>query len=329
LKTKDTIFNINVNFPDSITVQTISKESTNQLKKLNTEISQTNSELRLLREAKENKTLSNDTIFTVCATISIFTLGIIIDRLLKFRDKWKQNKSLRGFFYKHLEASELNLISPLEESYRKYGTDLTIDTGLTLTPPKVVSADFDRIKEISSNELFKAYKNHSVLSNILGELSFVQKIISELDNYHSLVLTESKLKRDFLKILLDTYFKTISELLDDQSSALFESKLWKTIKHCNQQYYDGIAGTRKLNDLKEKIISKIQSAIIESGEYIRYNNLKNLLEIGQNVLRTITELEIQTKEIKDQYLEFSEHLKVISDSIKMEKTKINTTAKNG
>ncbi len=124
---------------------------------------------------------SYDTVFTVFVTIFIFIIGIIIDRLLKYCDKKNREKELIAYFKIYLtriaEKTSLKLI----ELYRKYYRTTNIDSGIPLTAPKILTGDFQRIRNITDKELHRSiYKNLpkskekvEVLPKILNCIDFI------------------------------------------------------------------------------------------------------------------------------------------------------------
>ncbi|MCX8486115.1 MAG: hypothetical protein ORN53_02865, partial [Crocinitomicaceae bacterium] len=111
--------------------------------------------------------ISSDTIFTVVVTLSIFIFGITIDRFLKWLDKYRKKEKLKSYFEYHLNKVNEGLIPKLRDGYKKFYFITDVNSGLTSTPPKVLSSDFERILHIDNSELFYAFSDKEVLSKVL------------------------------------------------------------------------------------------------------------------------------------------------------------------
>jgi hypothetical protein len=165
-------------------------------------------------QRQEKAGVSSDTIYTVKITLFIFILGIFIERLIKFADKKNKDTDQKKFFLFHLNQANNLLFKKLKEVYKKLHDDISIDTGLESTPPKVISSDFQRLLNLNHEELFKAYKNKNVLSKILGQIEFVDKIQIEVNKFHDRVLQDSGNLRDNLENQSDEYLSLLSRYIE-------------------------------------------------------------------------------------------------------------------
>ena len=147
-------------------------------------------------QKQDKSSVSNDTIFTVIVTLSVFILGIIVDRLLKLCDRIKKEKDLRTFFLYHLKRTDTSLVVKLKDAYLEYSTTTTIDTGISSTPPQIISSDFQRLLNTNFEELFKAYEKKEVLSKILSRIEFIDKVQIQVNDFHDRVYADSGHVRD-------------------------------------------------------------------------------------------------------------------------------------
>ena len=69
---------------------------------------------------------------------------------------------------------------------------------ITLTPPKILSNDFQRLLHIDSKELFDSIKEKKELSNVVGQIDFLSNLIPEVQSYHANALSRSNEFREKL-----------------------------------------------------------------------------------------------------------------------------------
>ena len=262
--------------------------------------------------------ISSDTIFTVVVTLSIFIIGIAIDRFLKWLDSNSKRKKLKSYFEYHLKKVNEGLIPKLRDGYKKFYFITDVNSGITSTPPKVLSSDFERILHIDNSELFYAFTDKEVLSKVLGQIDFVSKMQAEVDNFHSLVLGQSTQLREEIKYLSDEYISLLAEYGEmekankDDTSTLFNSSVI--------YYYKELAGKRKLTVFYKNIIRPIQEHLISSGLHRTHSKAKEIAEKGRKISHVYNELRHRSVEVRIQYRVFSKYMddtsKTLSELIK-------------
>jgi len=250
--------------------------------------------------------ISTDTIFTVIVTLSIFIIGIIIDRLIKWFDNFLKRKKFKSYFKYHLIKVSTALIPKLRDGYRKFYQITDVNSGITITPPKVLSSDFERLLHIDNSELFHAFKEKDVLSKVLSQLDFVSKIQNEVDNFHAVALNQSGQLREDLKKLADEYISLLAkygEFEKDKkgvTNTLFTDSVF--------YYYHELAGKRKLTDFYRKIIRPVQEHLVSSGLYKTHPKATEIAEMGRRISHVYGELRHRSVEVRIQYRVFSKYM---------------------
>lgn len=262
-------------------------------------------------QEQDKSSVSNDTVFTVVVTLSIFVIGIIIDRLLKYFERIKKEEELRAFFEYHLLRTNDKMVPKLKEAYENYSKDTTIDTGITSTPPKVLSSDFQRLIHTNFEGLFKAYTSKEVLSKVLSNIELIDKVQIEVNNFHDRVYANTGEIRDELEKHSDIYLGLLSAYVKKEKSTnanYANSETYKLISASIKTYYTEIAGTRQLERFYQDIIRAIQKHIVDNGEYLTHPILEEVAENGRKLSHIVSKLQQRTKEIVDQYKVFSGHM---------------------
>ncbi|MES2680090.1 MAG: hypothetical protein V4635_09410 [Bacteroidota bacterium] len=290
-------------------LQTLSKTSESVSKDLHgihTELIEYN---KLQRQEKPQ--VSSDTIYTVKVTLFIFIIGIIIDRLLKLIDrKWKEANS-RKYFIFHLNQINTHLTTKLRDAYKKFHDITDVDTGITSTPPIVISSDFQRLLTINHEEIFKAYAKKEILSKIMGQIAFIDKVQIQVAEFHERVREDSGKVRDELENKNDEYLSLLSKYIEwekQNNPNHGSSETYNLINGLVIKYYKEISGTRKLTVFYSDIIRVIQEKIVSTNEFRTHLILAEVAENGRKLSHLITKLTDKTKEITDQYLVFSNYM---------------------
>ncbi|MCF8322509.1 MAG: hypothetical protein K9I26_05135 [Flavobacterium sp.] len=261
----------------------------------------------------KNDEISSDTIFTVVVTLSIFILGIAIDRFVKWLDKNSKKEKLKSYFEYHLIKVNEGLIPKLRDRYKKYYLFTDVDSGLTSTPPKVLSTDFERLLHIDNSELFYTFLDKEILSKVLSQIDFVSKIQSEVDNFHSLVLGQSKQLREEIKILSNEYISLLAEYAEMEKTN--KGATYSLINDWVLLYYNELAGKRKLSDFYKKIIRPIQEYLIKSQLFRTNWKAMEIAEKGREISHLYYELRHQSIEVRIQYRVFSNYMNNTSNTL--------------
>lgn len=135
------------------TIKSLSDSLNTNLKGIRVELATSN------KEEKIFDLITYDTAFTVIVTVSIFVLGILTDRAIKFFDKWKEKKRLRKFYVDNINSLTEKLFPSISKLYKQFYQTHDIDTGIPMTPPKVLAGDIERLDKIEFDKLYEAFSN--------------------------------------------------------------------------------------------------------------------------------------------------------------------------
>src|SRR3990172_865279 len=155
-----------------------------------------------------------DTVFTVCITLLVFISGILINILLKYLDKRRNQKELRNYFKHFLDLLTdktcPKLIKMYSDVYKEYG----INEGIPTAPPKILTSDFIRIGKLQDKELFHSFEDKESLSVLLSNLDFLELMINEIDSFHKRIRKESDDLRKPLQEKVNRYFDTLANYVE-------------------------------------------------------------------------------------------------------------------
>tara|TARA_R110002050_G_scaffold157576_2_gene286196 strand:+ start:3320 stop:4381 length:1062 start_codon:yes stop_codon:yes gene_type:complete len=255
--------------------------------------------------------ISFDTLFTILVPILIFILGILVDRWAKNISQCRKRKDIRGLAYFHL-AKIGSFIEKIEVAYRRMSEETSLDSGILLTPPRILSNDFQRILNIDYQELFLAVREKNALSSIISEVETISQLLQNVDEYHNRVTKVSGEKREVLakKIyrvydILVEYNEEIRKREPDQ----FENNDTYTLINTNViAYYTEYSGTRNIGQMIEKLVTPIQNHIVERGIFRTDEKAKEVTEVIKSLYDSINEIEVIIGEFKKQYNDFADVL---------------------
>jgi len=276
-----------------------------QLRAIKTEIQKANME-----EKQAKNKVSPDTAYTVKITLLVFIAGIIIDRSLKKIDSMIKNYRRRKYFRFHINQIQNYFLPKLRDAYSSLVYQTDIDSGITSTPPRVVSSDFQRLSTINYEELFEAYSKNDVLSKVLGQIAFVQKVQDLVEEFHNKVRDDSDKVREQLNAKTDEYMTSLNEYLEWErlnNSDFMNSPTFSLINSLVITYYREFAGSRSLSIFYRQVIRVIQEHIIEIDGHRKHPHLAIVAENGRRLSHLVSTLKVKTTEILDQYEVFSKY----------------------
>lgn len=272
------------------------------------------------------KFVSNDALFTTITTIIVFSLGILINIISKWIDRKKHKRSIRIFIKQHLDKIADSFSKRLQDGYDKIATETTIDSGITLTPPKILSNDFQRVLHIDSKELFDSIKEKKELSNVVGQIDFLSNLIPEVQSYHANALSRSNEFREKLNSDINQYMDSLAGLVNHEkyNTINYErTEPYKTINASIIKFYNEIAGKRELQKFYDEILRPNQEYLVRTKLFETHAFGNQIANQGKDLSHLFNDLKNLTKEFKDQYSEFSGLIKSSTKSLKENMEKIN------
>ncbi|WP_268189878.1 hypothetical protein [Marinifilum sp. D737] len=270
--------------------------------------------------------VSNDALFTTVSTILVFSLGIISNVIIKEIGKYKQKKKIREFVKHHLDNIITSFAPRIKFAYSDLANNTTIDSGIRLTPPKILSNDFRRILHIDSKELFDSVKMKMELSNIVSQVDFIDNLISDVQSYHNHALNESKKYREQLVDVFKQYQDALAQFVDyeRQNTKDYETSThYITINDSIIKFYNEISGKRELQKFYDEILRPNQKYLVSSNLFRTHKFGKEIAEKGKDLSHLFIDLNNLINEFKEQYLEFSELIDNATNSMKSNIDKIN------
>lgn len=284
---------------------------------LNKELKQIHTEIKEYNAQKPKDTISPDTVYTVQTTLFVFLAGIIIDRFLKWLDRVFKRKNLRRTFKSHITKIGSQYLRRLEEVYLKFGEEYTIESGIPKTPPQVFSSDFVRILDINKEEIFSAYRNNEFSIQAVGCVIFANKVMNEMDQFHSFVYKENIRIRMEIEALLDkymtsldtfTYFETVN------NPEYKNSETYIMAKDAIEKYYTKL-GSTSIKYFYNKILRKIQKRIAESNEYRTHEKIHTIAEDGKRLTYAINSLDKLHTDLTSNYKNFAGHIMTTRETL--------------
>jgi hypothetical protein len=281
-----------------------------QLHEIKTEISVGNEDEKFLNK------ITYDTVFTVIITIGIFALGVLIDRIIKICEHKRKEQQLRNYFIFHLQEIEKSYLPPLIEGYKKFYEQHNVDTGIPLSPPRLLSGDIERICTIDNSELFHSFKNKKKLSKILSQVDLLSKFSSETESYHSIVLGYSNEKRKVLNDLISLYMETLASLVERELPSNPKNPYVNFINDKIIYYYENFVSKRELSKFYAEIVRPIQEYIVENNLHKNHDTIRSIASLGKQLSHKYNDLKDLSVEISSQYKQFHEILVEVQNNIK-------------
>lgn len=274
------------------------------------------------------KFVSNDALFTTITTILVFSLGILASIVFKWIDIKRKKLETRKFVKHHIDRITDSYCTKLKEAYMKFSNETTIDSGIPLTPPKILSNNFQRILHIDSKELFNSVVNKNALSNVVSQIDFLNSLVAEVQLYHSSVLADNNKFREKLNDKLNQYLNSLADFIEyeRQNTQNYENTTpYKTINDSIYKFYTEIAGKRQLQKFYDEILRINQDYLVESNLFREHKVGKEIAEKGKDLTLLFTDLRAITDEFKKQYKDFSDSIDSSLVSLNSETDKINWT----
>lgn len=282
----------------------------------------------LISHKKEGflKFVSNDGLFTTIITILVFSLGVLINIIFKWIKRSKRRKETRVFVKYHLDKIIDSYSTKLHEAYYDFSQNTTIDSGILLTPPKILSNDFQRILHVDSKELFNAIGKKKELSNIVSQVDFLNNLIPEVQAYHDNALKGSNKFREKINDSLNKYVDSLADFVEYErvnTKEYASTEPYITINDSIIKFDAEIAGKRELQKFYDEILRPNQEYLVKSDLFRTHDIGKIIAQQGKDLSYLINDLKGLTDEFKNQYSEFSELVKTSFESMKSNTDKIS------
>ncbi len=289
-----------------------------------------NSLTNSIPEIQNNKGIwgwvSNDAIFATLTSVLVFSLGILAGYI---RTKIKENRSkkqIRHFVKHHIDQVVQSYSSSLVDAYRHFAQYTTVDTGILLTPPKILSNDFERLLRIDSRELFIAFKDKKVISAIISNIDFLNHLLNEIQSYHEKVLERSNVLRNKISDELNEYLLSLADLVyfeETETENYQNTEPYNTINQSLVTFNNELNGSRELMNVLLQIIRPNQEFLVHNGYFRTHKHGREITLLGRTLNHLIDQLGQLTHEFKTQYMDFAHQTEDAINRIKFESNKID------
>lgn len=271
--------------------------------------------------------VSYDTIFTVLITLFVFISGILIDRFVKYRDKKTSEKELR-YYFKHFLDKVIDKTCPkLIKNYKEVYQNHDINVGILHAPPKILTSDFTRIRNIQDKELFNAFLEKKSYSQILSYLDFVELIINEIDFYHKKIRKESDDLRRPLQEKLNEYMDILASYPDHvrENNPQYPNRdeFKDLVSDSIFMFHDEQGLKNQISNIYKKIIRPIQEKVVQTNIFRLDPIGFKIAELGKDISIQYNYIKRLTVVFRLEYRRFSRKVEKTQEKLIEERKKIN------
>ena len=294
------------------------ERQTEQLKGLKTEIEVINSNLEKLSDNKLFNKIGYDTVFTVSATLFIFMLGISIDRIFKLISSTKKRNKIKKYFCNNVKKFSDNLLAPMKKAYKDFYLQHDINTGIPLTPPRILTSEVARIADLDFKDIMESFKYDENIYKTLQYVEFTDGLLDDVESYHEIVLTKSNNQRNNLQKMLEEYISLLANFLEEEKGRNDEYKtfdLWILINDMVLYFHETAAEQNRLSIIYYKILRPIQVFLVQKNYFRTHEQAGVIAESGRLISARFYELRYLTTEIRLEYRKFYFSLVSISGKI--------------
>lgn len=300
--------------------------SLNQMKMIKSLDSLNATTLKVSNEDKLLNKFSYDTVFTVAVTLSIFALGIFIDRIIKYCDRKIREKKLQRYFKHYLDKITDRTCEKLADIYRETYLTCDIDAGIPTTSPKILTGDFQRIRNINDMELFNTFSLPEELSTILSNIDFIEKLVDEVDKNHYRIRKASDEIRNPMQNNLNKYFKLLGEYVEhvrvNNPQYVNRDAFRDLVNERILFYYQHLRRTRQIKRVYREIVRRIQIRVVDTNIFRMDPVAREIADLGQQISYDYHYLKRIQMDFRLDYRRFHNHVVECQNNIKVERQKI-------
>jgi hypothetical protein len=300
------------------TVQGFSDSLNKNLKDIRSELSKNNNEEKLFNY------ITYDTAFTVIVTITIFVLGFLIDRAVKYVERRKERTKLRRFYVDNVTSMTEKLFPNVNKLYREFYFVHDIDSGIPMSPPKVLAGDIERLDKIEFGKLYESFSNKKALSIVMSQLDFISKAVIEIEVYHKQVHSENQAARVVYQNMVNNYLDLLSDYLQYEQATNpghATDRTYILINGLIFTFHSDIAGKRALRRFYKEILRPIQHELVDTRKYATHQIGASVATLGKDLSYKFNELRMASVEVRLQY-------RYIYNQIRESIDKLNATLKD-
>lgn len=260
--------------------------------------------------------VSNNTLFTVITTLSIFILGIIVSRLIVVFENRRKKQQTKKYFKLLAKKIYETQIPQLTEGYEKFFQIIDTDNGIPQTTPKQPDTDYKRFANSDTKELLATFNYSTKISKVISEIDYIIKLVEESEKYHEKVLLKTDKMRNTIKELFESYLAKLYEYLDcerENNLNYSTDRVWIFINDKFVKYHEDFDGKRSLTAVINEIIRPIRKELVETKYHKSKPLGREIFTLSKELYIRFSELDNITKEIKSQYEDFYIKIKQVND----------------
>jgi hypothetical protein len=204
-------------------------------------------------------------------------------------------------------------ITPHIKQLRDFYLTSNIDTGVNITPPITISGDLKRISEISSNDLFTAFRTltkndfEKDLHNILSQIDYLIEQTNIIDKYHNAILSRNDELRNEIQNLVEEYLDLIANSIRDIKKVeenYEQNPFWVFINKMLIDYYNDKNRNNTISYLYKHLLRPVQVELVNKGFDRQLKEAEQITQLGKKITTRRFYLRHQTVSIRLQYRQF-------------------------
>lgn len=251
--------------------------------------------------------VSSDTLFTALITLIIFFLGYVVSTLFSWAKRKGEVHHEKQIFQYHLKKTFEEFLPKIINAYDRTTENLNVINGMALTPPKVFSADFQRLIRMDNPRLFRLFHHHKDLSKVLSLSNFIEELMVHSNDYYLRMRENNDKLRLRLKVQLEgdehnagfTTALTNFLIREEKENPVYKyDPSYKLVSEKLVQYHTVYKEEKGIDDIYVDIIRSIQEWFGKKGTYKKDPLVMTIVERGRLVSYTYNQLVDETDQIK-------------------------------
>ena len=268
--------------------------------------------------------ISNDTLFTTIITISIFSIGILINSCVKKMEIRKRNNNIKKFIKKHLDEIVNYDFKEIIKEFRQYSELLSDNEELISYPPNIETSNIEKIMSLNVLELFDSVKEKDQILNIGNDINFLYKIFNDSKKYRVEIIKTIDFQHEKMVDCLHNFTNSLLDFSNlDGEFSTEEIRFKDIINDYLENHFANLPRSVSLKEMNNVIVSPIKEFILQNQSLRRKREIKTISDTTDNLLMLFNKNKSIAEEIKNKYSGFSEDIDEIIDNLNLEILKIN------
>lgn len=270
------------------------------------------------------KFISNDTLFTTILTISIFSIGLLINWITKKLEQNKHNRNISRFTKINLDEIVNHDFKQLAKEYLDYSDSIIPDENLPKLPPKIETSNIENIINLNSLEVYTSLSRNLNILNILNFADFLCKLLYESKEYRNRIIEKIEIQEERLEEHLNSFTNYLTIFCNIQNLTLKnEKKLQELSNILLEKQFSNLPRNITLTLYIEEYVNPIKDFIKKHKSIKRNYDIKNVSDKIDSLHRLLSKNKSIAINVKEIYSGYSKQIIEIIDNIKLEMSKIN------